>query len=161
MDKRHGKHGFYYLVPLTGGTKSGTLGPRMISALSQTGLFIPLLLFFWLSRSNDKPTDPRDLKSNFIPAGRTTALQPVLCFMRMSIGHIDIKTEKAFGPLLHYGTFSWGQHSIQPLVQIIVTVDVRRVGHDRDGFFIGCPISFQSDISLQNHNITFEHSRRG
>ena len=60
-----------HLVPLTVGRKAGALGPRRMSAFIHTGRLIPLLLFFdfWLSRSNDKPTDLRVLKSNFMPAG--------------------------------------------------------------------------------------------
>lgn len=52
-------------------------------------------------------------------------------------------------------TFSWGQHRIQPLVQSVITVLVRRVGHDRDWLFPGCAITLQSDISLQDHGVTW------
>lgn len=52
-------------------------------------------------------------------------------------------------------TFSGGQHSIQPLVQSVVTVDVRRVSHDRGGLLIGCSVTLQSNISLQDHSIAW------
>lgn len=59
-----------HLVPLMGGTKLGVLGPRRMSALIHTGLLMPRLWFFWLRTSNDKPTESRDLKSNFMAAGK-------------------------------------------------------------------------------------------
>lgn len=62
-----------HLVPLMGGTKLGVLGPRRMSALTHTGLLMLLLWFFWLSTSNDKPTESRDLKSNFMAAGKFRA----------------------------------------------------------------------------------------
>lgn len=62
-----------HLVPLMGGTKLGVLGPRRMSALTHTGLLMLLLWFFWWSTSNDKPTESRDLKSNFMAAGKFRA----------------------------------------------------------------------------------------
>lgn len=132
-------------------------GPLRMSALSQTGLFIPLLLFFWLSRSNEKPTDARDLKSNFMPAERCRDVFILICESKVKLNGQFCST--LLWVLSKPRTFSRGQDCIQPLVQSVVTIDIRRVGHDRDRLLTRCSITFQSDISLQDHDITWRVRR--
>lgn len=117
--------GWTYWVPLIGGTKLGVLGPRTMSAFSHTGLFIGFLRCFSLSTSKDKPTESKDLKSNLMPAGETQR------FNRVFLQHADGTSEIS-------STFLRSQHHVQPLVQSVVTVYVRRVGHDGDGLLLSC-----------------------
>lgn len=66
----NGQTNISYPVPLTTGMNVGVFGPMSMSALSHTGLFIPLVMFFSLSISNANPTVARFLKSNLIPVKR-------------------------------------------------------------------------------------------
>lgn len=72
------------------------------------------------------------------------------CSLRMLEGHRGSNAKQMF----KFSTFIGGQHSIQPLVQSVVTVDCRGVGHDRDRLLIRCSITFQRDIRLQDHDVT-------
>lgn len=64
--------------------------------------------------------------------------QIVLCFFSSLDGHRQTDKDTSFLP---YGTFSRGQHSIQPLVQSVVAIDIRRVGHDGDRLLTGRSIT--------------------
>lgn len=46
-----------------------------------------------------------------------------------------------------------GQHSIQPLLQGVVTVDEWGVRHDGDPCLVGCVEPFYVDVRLQDHDV--------
>lgn len=52
-----------------------------------------------------------------------------------------------------------GQHSLQPLLQGVVTVDGWRVRHDGDPCLVGCVESFYVDVCLQDHGVAWARRR--
>ena len=47
-----------------------------------------------------------------------------------------------------------GQHSLQPLLQGVVAVDVWGVRHDGDSGLVDCAEPFYCDVCLQDHDVT-------
>lgn len=66
-----------------------------------------------------------------MPAEETQLFNQVFFFFAEILQHADRTGEIS-------STFLRSQHHIQPLVQSVVTVYFRRVGHDGDGLLLSC-----------------------
>uniref|UniRef100_A0A0E9RA82 Uncharacterized protein n=1 Tax=Anguilla anguilla TaxID=7936 RepID=A0A0E9RA82_ANGAN len=55
---------------------------------------------------------------------------------------------------VRFRTFLGVEHRLQPFLQSVVTVNVRRVSHYGDLRLVGCVVSLYVHVSLENHGST-------